>query len=227
MVEWSGRLATVATLTPERAAVRVSMGTVVECVAMKSSKYSLFLTLICVGCDELTQKKDQPRTEQSSSAPKQAALASGEEKRFAFPPKSTPFPESSVALDTMTGQLCKTYSWEDNAHFPKGLPLCSELSAMARSSLTGATKAFRGFTYRFNGTKWVKGAKALKYNEKIQPEPWSDDQYDPLNLLSKEERAKRILTVEQIQKVADQFGVSYEEALEEAKQQGYQVPIKH
>ncbi len=67
----------------------------------------------------------------------------------------------------------------------------------------------------------------MKYNDKIQPEPWSDDQYDPLNLLSKEERAKRILTVEQIQKVADQFGVLYEEALEEAKQQGYQVPIKH
>jgi hypothetical protein len=192
---------------------------------MKCSKFCLFFTLILVGCDELRQK-EQPRTEQSSPAPKQAVPASSEEKRFAFPPKSTPFPESSVALDTMSGQLCKTYAWEDNVRSPKGLPLCSELIA-TKNSFTGATKAYAGFTYSFNGTKWVKGAKALKYDEKIQPHPWSDDQYDPLNLFSKEEKAKRTLTVDQIQKVADQFGVSYEEALEDAKQQGYQVPIKH
>ena len=58
-------------------------------------------------------------------------------------------------------------------------------------------------------------------------DPWSDDQYDPLNLLSKEEKAKRVLTGEEIRRVADQFGVSYEEAAEEAKQQGYLVPPKH
>jgi hypothetical protein len=193
---------------------------------MKCSKFCLFFMLILVGCDELRQK-EQPRIEQSSAAPKQqAAPAPSEEKRFAFPPKSTPFPESSVALDTTTGQLCKTYSWEDNARFPKGLPLCSEL-IVAKNSFTGASKAYAGFTYSFDGTKWVKGAKALKYDEKIQPHPWSDDQYDPLNLFSKEEKAKRTLSVDQIQRVADQFGVSYEEALEEAKQQGYKVPPKH
>jgi hypothetical protein len=192
---------------------------------MKCSKFCLFFTLILVGCDELRQK-EPPRVEQSSAVPKQqAAPASSEEKRFAFPPKSAPFPESSVALDTTTGQLCKTYSWDDNARFPKGLPLCSEL-IVGKNSFTGATKAYAGFTYSFNGTKWVKGAKALKYDEKIQPHPWSDDQYDPLNLFSKEEKAKRTLTVDQIQKVADQFGVSYAEALEDAKQQGYQVPTK-
>jgi hypothetical protein len=195
---------------------------------MRSCQFYLAVTLILSGCDELSQRqKEQPRAEQSPSAPIQVAVPSSEEKRFVFPPRSTPFPESSVALDTMTGQLCKTYAWEDNVRFPQGLPLCSELTGMAPSSLAGAAKAYKGFTYRFNGTKWVKGAKALKYNDKMQPEPWSDDQYDPLNLFSKEEKAKRTLTIEQIQKVADQFGVSFEEALEEAKQQGYRVPNKH
>ncbi len=199
--------------------------------AMKRGIFCFFLTLILFGCEELTQRqKEQPRTEQSSSAaPRQAVAPSSEEKRFAFPAKSSPFPESSVALDTMTGRLCKTYAWEDNTRLPKGLPLCSELTALTPTSLlTGGAKAYRGFTYTFNGTKWVKGAKAQKYNPKTRGmEPWSDDQYDPLNLFSKEEKAKRILTLEEIQKVADQFGVSYEEALEEAKQQGYQVPPKH
>ncbi len=197
--------------------------------AMKFLMFCFFLTPILFGCDELTQRqKEQPRTEQASSAPARQAADSSEGMRFVFPTKSNPFLESSVALDTMTGRLCKTYAWEDNARLPKGLPLCSELTALVQTSfLTGAAKAYRGFTYTFNGTKWVKGAKALRYNEKTQAEPWSDDQYDPLNLFSKEEKAKRTLTVEQIQKVADQFGVSYEEAMEEAKQQGYQVPPKH
>jgi NACalpha-BTF3-like transcription factor len=55
-------------------------------------------------------------------------------------------------------------------------------------------------------------------------DPLSDDQYDPLKLYPKEEKAKRTLTEEQIRKVAEQFSVSYEEASEDAKQQGYQVP---
>ena len=195
--------------------------------AMRRGIFCFFLTLILFGCDELTQRqKEQP--EQPSSAPKQAPAVFSEEKRFVFPAKSNPFPESSVALDTMTGQLCKTYAWEDNTRLPKGLPLCSELTVLSPTSLlTGAAKAYRGFTYTFNGTKWVKGAKAQKYNPKTQGmEPWSDDQYDPLNLFSKEEKAKKVLTREEIHKVADQFGVSYEEAREEAKQQGYQVPPK-
>ena len=206
-------------------------GRVVESAPMKISLFCFFVTLILFGCDELTQQqRGQPRTEQSSPAPSQA-VDSSKEKRFAFPTKSSPFPESSVALDTITGQLCKTYAWEDNTRLPKGLPLCSELTALSPTSLTGATKAYRGFTYTFNGAKWVKGGTAQKYNRKtpgaaLNKEPWSDDQYDPLNLYSKEEKAKRTLTEAQIRKVADQFGVSYEEASEEAKQQGYQVPPK-
>lgn len=90
--------------------------------------------------------------------------------------------------------------------------------------LSGATKAYKGFTYSFNGTKWVKGNRARRYNAKGDFEPWSDDQYDPLQLYSKEEKAKRALTQDQIQRVADQFSVTYEEARDEAKQQGYQVP---
>jgi hypothetical protein len=124
----------------------------------------------------------------------------------------------------MTGQLCKTYAWQDNARLPKGLPMCSELGAPSQVSLAGATKAYRGSTYIFNGTKWVKGNKALMFNTKTQGmDPLSDDQYDPLKLFSKEEKAKRTLTEEQIRNVAEQFSVSYGEASEEAKLQGYQV----
>jgi hypothetical protein len=196
---------------------------------MKRKTALCFLFALCLlGCDELIHKeKEQPKTELSSTYPKQSASMLSEEKRFVFPTKFSPFPESSVALDTTSGRLCKTYPWEDSSQVPKGLPLCSDLSASQQTSCTGADKAYRGFTYRFNGTKWVKGAAAKKYNEKGRElEPWSDDQYDPLNLFSKEEKAKRTLKEEQIRSVADQFGVSYEEAREEAKQQGYQVPPK-
>jgi hypothetical protein len=94
-------------------------------------------------------------------------------------------------------------------------------------SLRGATKEYRGFTYRFDGSKWNKGSEALSYNPKGEsPEPWSDDQYDPLGLFSKEEKAKILLTEAQIRKVANQFGVSYQDAWEDAKAQGYQVPPK-
>jgi hypothetical protein len=55
-------------------------------------------------------------------------------------------------------------------------------------------------------------------------DPWSADQYDPLGLFSKEEKAKRLLSVSQIQAVANNFGVSYQDALQDAKNQGYQVP---
>ena len=151
-----------------------------------------------------------------------------EEKRFVFPTKSNPFPESSVALDTISGRLCKTYPWGDSNQVPRGLPLCSELSALPQTSLTGAKKAYRGSTYRFNGTKWVKGAEALSYNEKTQGmDPLSEDQYDPLSLFTEEEKAKMALKEEQIRSVADQFAVTYAEAWEDAKAQGYIVPPQH
>jgi hypothetical protein len=162
-----------------------------------------------------------------SPSTKQSSLTLTEEKRFVFPTKSSPFPESSVALDTTSGTLCKTYPWQDGGQIPKGLPLCSDPSG-ARSGFEGARKAYRGSSYTFNGNKWVKGAGALKYNEKTTGmDPESDDQYDPLNLFSKEEKAKMTLKEEQIRSVAEQFGVAYDEAWEEAKAQGYRVPPKH
>lgn len=190
-------------------------------------------TILCLsfafcfmGCDELIQKTQrQPSPELSPTSRQQSASTPSEEKRFIFPTKSSPFPESSVALDTTSGRLCKTYPWEDNSQVPRGLPLCSDLSASPQTSCTGATKSYRGFSYTFNGTKWVKGAQAWKENAKTQGmDPLSEDQYDPLNLLSKEEKAKRLLTMEQIGKVANQFGVSIEEARKDAEAQGYQIP---
>jgi hypothetical protein len=75
------------------------------------------------------------------------------------------------------------------------LPLCSEAASTTVASLTGATTAYLGFTYTFNGSKWIKGSKAQSYNPKTQNmDPWSADQYDPLGLFSKEEKAIRLLT---------------------------------
>jgi hypothetical protein len=123
------------------------------------------------------------------------------------------------------GQLCKTYPWPDTKTLPGGLPLCSDATCPTVASLTGATTAYLGFTYTFNGSKWVRGSKAQSYNPKTQDmDPWSADQYDPLGLYSKEEKAKHPLTKPEIQAVADKFDVTYQEALQDAKNQGYQVP---
>jgi len=191
---------------------------------MKAPIFCIFLTLILFGCDELTQRPKGPARYRDTVTAIPAQQLAG---RFVFPPQFSQFSDASVALDTYTGRLCKTYAWEDKAGLPKGLQLCSEWPGQP-SSLIGAAKAYLGFSYTFNGSRWVKGNKASKYNPKTgNEEPWSEDQYDPLNLLSKEEKSKRVLTVEEVQRVADQFGVSYEEAAEEAKQHGYQVPPKH
>jgi hypothetical protein len=133
----------------------------------KKTALCISFALCLLGCDELIHKvKEQPNPEQSSTSSKQPSSSPSEEKRFVFPTKSSPFPESSVALDTASGRLCKTYPWLDSNQLPRGLPLCSELSVSPQASFAGSTKEYRGFTYRFNGTKWVKGAGALKYNEK-------------------------------------------------------------
>jgi hypothetical protein len=200
-----------------------------------------FAALTLLGCDELSQRqKEQSRTEESS-APSRTA-ASSEEKRFIFPTKSAPFPEASVALDTTTGQLCKTYAWPDTPNMPSGLRICSGDSTLRPAStpqgqneisftpipdspLLGATKSYMGYTYIFDGKGWKRGSKALRYNQSTSNmDPNSDDQYDPLGLLSKDEKAKRLLSEARIAGVAKQFSVTYAEALEEAKSHGYQVP---
>lgn len=164
----------------------------------------------------------------ATAAPKQeehSAQSTGGAQRFVFPSQSTPFPAASVALDTRSGQLCKTYPWPDTKTLPGGLPLCSDATCPTVTSLTGATTAYLGFTYTFNGSKWVKGSKAQSYNPKTQDmDPWSADQYDPLGLFSMEEKAKHPLTKPEIQAVADKFDVPYQMALQDAKNQGYQVP---
>lgn len=181
-------------------------------------------------CDRLQVRpnSDSRNQEHSSSAPTSSASSATDQQRFVFPAQTGAFPAYSVALDTRTGQLCKTYSWADNQNAPRALPLCSELAAPVTAFLSGASKEYRGFTYKFDGSKWNKGRRIidLTTQDKDPKSPYSDDQYDPLNLFSKEEKAKILLTVTQIRQVADQFGVSYEEAREDAKAQGYRVPPK-
>jgi hypothetical protein len=189
------------------------------------------LLALLSGCDELRSRLDvNTRNEQHSNATPTAGDASARpaDQRFIFPPQSTTFPDSSVALDTRTGQLCKTYSWADAQNAPRGLPLCAQLANPAIASLIGGTKAYRGYTYTFDGKRWNKGREAFNVPDlNANPQPLSEDQYDPLGLFSKGEKAKRLLTKEEIQRVAEEFSVSYEQAWEEAKAQGYQVPPNH
>lgn len=175
-------------------------------------------------------------------------------QRFVFPAKAAPFPDSSVALDTKTGQLCKTYDWKDSPDVPRGLARCSAAlgsnkenarggkadgqspvvdrlvekyskSDQSAPMFLGATKVFHGYTYVFDGTHWKRKSEARVYNPSTgKLEPNNEDPYDPLGLFTKEEKAKRLLTQEQILRVTKEFGVSYEEAWQDAKSQGYQVP---
>jgi 2,4-dienoyl-CoA reductase-like NADH-dependent reductase (Old Yellow Enzyme family) len=102
------------------------------------------------------------------------------------------------------------------------------LTNPAIASLIGATKAYRGFTFTFDGKRWNKGQEAFNVPDmNANPQALSEDQYDPLSRFSKAEKAKRILTKEEIQRIAEEFGVSYEQAWEDAKAQGYQVPPTH
>lgn len=184
------------------------------------------LVLGLVGCDDLMHKeKDKAGNEQPVRSADHLSTDS-DVKRFIFPTKSSPFLDSSIALDTVTGKLCKTYSWPDSVQLPK-LPLCSDLSS-PETAFVGAGKAYRGSSYSFNGKMWVKGAAALRYNEKTgNMDPNNEDQYDPLSLLSKDDKSKMKLRAEQIRAIANQFGVTYEEAWNDAKAQGYQVPPKN
>ena len=184
--------------------------------------YSFFLMV--AGCKEMPTEKQAPAPN-SQASPSGPAATTTSYQRFIFPTKSSPFAESSVALDTKTGQLCKTYPWADKPNAPTGLPVCSLLT-VRESDFTGTHKTYMGHTYTFDGVKWNKGSESRVYKKNGSFEPASDDQYDPLGLFAKEEKAKHRLTEEEIRRVATQFGVSYENAWAEAKSQGYQVPPK-
>jgi hypothetical protein len=192
--------------------------------------FCALLVVSMLGCDQSKQDRTV-LNDRATSAEKPSSGApeiSNDARRYAFPSSSKPFSDASVALDTMTGQLCKTYPWEDDSRLPRGLQLCSTLSSGNESASVGSHRIYRGFTYTFDGSKWIKGGEALKYTAAgVQHGIWSDDQYDPLGIYSKEEKAKRSLSEEQIRKVAQQFGVSYDDAWDDAKSQGYRVPGKH
>lgn len=203
------------------------------------SRFALvFFSLVALlACDERVKQESKPANSSQPVSPTPSVVSSPSQnvptQRFVFPSQPTPFPAASVALDTTTGRLCKTYPWHDSQNAPSELALCSALGTTSDSTVTmntpwiGATKAYRGYTYTFDGRHWKRGQKALKFDATGNTEPWGDDQYDPLGLFTKEEKSKRQLTEDQIRQIAEQFGVSYDEAVEDAKAQGYQVPPKN
>lgn len=194
---------------------------------MKLVFVSVFSSFLLLGCNKPAQpQKPEPAAAQSSPAAETAITK--DNKQFIFPAKSDPFPSNSVALDTVSGFLCKTYPWEDNDRLPKGLLLCSELGREEASFCTGAFRAYDGFFYYFTGVRWERTGPARVYNSKTHKwEPRSDDQYDRVGIFISSEKQRQLLRVDQIQEVAKTFGVSYDEAAAEAKKQGYQVPSKH
>ena len=162
----------------------------------------------------------------------------GGAQRFVFPSQSAPFPAASVALDTRSGQLCKTYSWPDTKTLPSGLSLCSEaadVSCSAGETLDERlTDALAGRpSYSMTATN-PKTGQQIGSNDEGQTWydrktgklflPESADPFDLIGLFSKEQKGKTLLSASEIQTVANKFGISYQKALQDAKNQGYQVP---
>lgn len=108
----------------------------------------LLIVVLLGGCRQSFQEHGQPL-----NADGQTPTATNYQ-RFVFPAKSTAFPEGSVALDTATGQLCKTYAWPDSPNAASGLPLCSSSTSASTDQRTftlsyselARTKLFRGVT---------------------------------------------------------------------------------
>jgi hypothetical protein len=119
--------------------------------------------------------------------------------RFIFPPSSGTFVASSVALDTQTGQLCKTYEWKQSG-IGADLPLCSSLAQYGLQEL-----------------------HVRKYNPETRTLEPAFDPFDPLELYTRTDKAKMTLTEAQIRKAASKYGLSYEEAAKGARESGYQV----
>src|SRR5271169_3418039 len=154
----------------------------------------VFLLAACDG-PQVKPNDDSNRGEHSSPAPVSGASSVVDQQRFVFSAQTGTFPASSVALDTKTGQLCKTYPWKDIPQLPQGLPVCANASNPTQDS-TGATvfigsqKVYLGHTYTYDGKSWRRGAEALHYDSAgALVGPDSQDQYDPLGLFTKEEKA--------------------------------------
>src|ERR1022692_4189269 len=108
---------------------------------VKTTAMSMIFALVfCGGCDKLGPKQEASSLNDRQPAPTPGAQSpSSAGPRFVFPTQSTPFLASSVALDTGTGRLCKTYSWPDTRSLPTGLPLCSDLIGPSFASATEPT----------------------------------------------------------------------------------------
>jgi len=87
--------------------------------AMNLVATTVILALASIIAYSTTRTAPAPTTGTTS------AVASPTAQRFVFPAQSTPFPGASVALDTTTERLCKTYPWPDNRTLPAGLALCT------------------------------------------------------------------------------------------------------
>jgi hypothetical protein len=80
----------------------------------------------------------------------------------------------------------------------------TEATNSAVASVAGATKAYRGFRYSFDGRVLEKRANEQE-DGMHEPTTWSfgvTTSTTPLNLFSKEEKTKRLLTEAQICEVA-------------------------
>lgn len=107
--------------------------------AVKAFSVALLILSMTVGCDDIAKqlgyapaKATEPKQPTVTTSVTQAESKS--QPRFLFPAQSGAFPAASVALDSQTGKLCKTYGWADSSKHASGLPLCSELTSPASVS---------------------------------------------------------------------------------------------
>jgi hypothetical protein len=145
----------------------------------------------------------QTRSPETRPSPTPSADVASSKKplavqRFLFPQSSGTFAPASVALDTETGQLCRTYEWKETAG--TNLPLCAKLASYG--------------LFELHVEKYIEATKDF--------EP-AFDPFDPLGLFTRADKAKLTLNEKQIRQAASQYGLSYEEAKKGARESGYHV----
>lgn len=96
---------------------------------LRTSLTGFGLCAVCLlsACDTGTPKQSGSESKTSTAPPVVASSGAVNERgRFVFPTQPQPFAPASVALDSRTGNLCKTYAWPDKPGLPQGLAICSE-----------------------------------------------------------------------------------------------------
>ena len=156
--------------------------------------------LALTSCQEKPVGETRPLSTFEREGNTKEPAASATFQRFVFPQSSGNFQPASIALDTQTGQLCKTYEWKQSSG--TDLPFCSSLATYGLYEL-----------------------HVRKYDEKTGSFEPVFDPFDPLGVFSRTDKAKLTLTEPQIRRASVKYGLSYDEAVKGARESGYRLEM--